>query len=180
MTPWTAARQASLYITNSWSLLKLMSIESVMSSNHLILCHPLLLMPPIFPSIRVFSSESALRIRWSKYWSSSFSISPSNEYSGLISFKIDWFDLLAKAKKKKKLSIFKNFEMLENFRKVERIVQWIPTYPSHMFTNVILPCLLYVYLSIYLLFSIYLFTESFESTEIMLQRLWYFTPKYVS
>ena len=92
-TPWTAARQASLSITNSWSLLKLMSIESVMPSNHFIFCHPLILPPSIFPSIRVFSNEPALYIRWPKYWS--FSISPSNEYSGLISFRIDWFDLLA-------------------------------------------------------------------------------------
>ena len=90
VTPWTAAHQASLSITNSWSLLKLMSIESVMPSNHLILCHPLLLLPSIFPSIRVFSNESALCIRWPKYWSSSFNISPSNEYSGLISFRMDW------------------------------------------------------------------------------------------
>ena len=94
-TPWTAARQASLSITNSQSLLKLMSIESVMPSNHLILCHPLLLLPSIFPSIRVFSNESAFRIRWPKYWSFSFNISPSNEYSGLISFRMDWLDLLA-------------------------------------------------------------------------------------
>ena len=94
-TPWTAARQASLSITNSWSLLKLMSIESVMPSNHRHPLHPLLLPPSIFASIRVFSSESALRIRWPKYWNFSFSISPSNEYSGLISFRIDWFDLLA-------------------------------------------------------------------------------------
>ena len=94
-TPWTAACQASLAITNSWSLLKLMSIELVMPSNHLILCHPLLLLPSIFPSIRVFSSESVLRIRWAKYWSFSLSISPSNEYSGLISFRIDWLDLFA-------------------------------------------------------------------------------------
>ena len=94
-TPWTAARQASLPITNSQNLLKLMSIESVMPSNHLILCHPLLLLPSIFPSIRVFSNESALHIRWPKYWSFSFSISPSNEYSGLISFRMDWLDLLA-------------------------------------------------------------------------------------
>ena len=93
--PWTAARQASLSITNSWSLLKLMSIKSVMPSNHLILCHLLLLLPSIFPSIRVFSSESILRIRWPKYWSFSFSISSSNEYSGLISFRMDWLDLLA-------------------------------------------------------------------------------------
>jgi len=93
-TPWTAARQVSLSITNSWSLLKLMSIKSVMPSNHLILCHPLLL-PSIFPSIRVFSKESFLCIRWPKYWSFSFSISSSNEYSGLISFRMNWLDLLA-------------------------------------------------------------------------------------
>ena len=91
----TAALQASLSIINSWSLLKLMFFELVMPSNHLILCRPLLLLPSIFPSIRVFSNESALPIRWPKYWSFSFSISPSNEYSGLISFRIDWFDLLA-------------------------------------------------------------------------------------
>ena len=95
VTPWTSAHQASLSITNSWSLLKLMSIELVMPSNHLILCHPLSLLPSIFPSIRVFSNESVLRIRWPKYWSFSFSISPSNEYSGLISFMMDWLDLLA-------------------------------------------------------------------------------------
>ena len=93
--PWTAAHQASLSITNSWSLLKLMSIESVMHSNHFILCHPLLLLPVIFPSIRVFSNESVFHIRWPKYWSFSFSISPSTEYSGLISFTTDWFDLLS-------------------------------------------------------------------------------------
>ena len=95
VTPWTTAHQASLSITNSQSLLKLMFIESVMPSNHLILCHPLLLLPSIFPSIRVFSKESVLRISWPKYWSFSFSISPSNEYSGLIDFGIDWLDLLA-------------------------------------------------------------------------------------
>ena len=95
VTPWTAALRASLSITNSWSLLRLTSLELVMSSNHLILCHPLLLLPSIFPNIRVFSNESALCIRWPKYWSLSFSISPSNEYSGLISFRIDWLDLLA-------------------------------------------------------------------------------------
>ena len=94
VTPLTAAHQASLTITNSWSFLKLMSIESVMPSNHLILCCPLLL-PSVFPRIKVFSNESALRIRWTKYWSFSFSISPSNEYSGLIPFRIDWFGLLA-------------------------------------------------------------------------------------
>ena len=93
-TSWTAACQASLSVTNSWSLLKLMSIESVMPSNHLIHCRPLLLPPSVFPSIRFFSNESALRIRWPKYWSISFSISPSNEYSGLISCRMDWLDLL--------------------------------------------------------------------------------------
>ena len=95
MTPWTAAHQASLSLTVSWGLLKLRSIESMMPSNYLILCRPLLLLPSIFPSIRVFSNELALCIRWPKYWSFSFSISPSNEYSGLISFRINWFDLLA-------------------------------------------------------------------------------------
>ena len=94
-TPWTAARQASLSITKSWSLLKLMSIESVITSNHLILCHLLLLPPSIFPSIRVFSNELVRPIRWPKYWSFSFSISPSKEYSGLISFRMDWLDLFA-------------------------------------------------------------------------------------
>ena len=95
VTPWTAARQASLSIINSWSLLKLMCIASVMLPNHLILCHPLLLPSSIFPSIRVFSNELVLRIRGPKYWSFSFSISPSNEYSGLISFRMDWLGLLA-------------------------------------------------------------------------------------
>ena len=94
-TPWTAARQASLSITNFWSLLKLVSIKLVMPWNHLILCRPLLLLPSIFASIRVFSSQSVLRIRWPKYWSFSFSISLSNEHPGLISFRMDWFDLLA-------------------------------------------------------------------------------------
>ena len=94
-TSWTAARQASLSITNSRSLLKLMSIESVMPSSHLILCCPLLLLLSIFPRIRIFSNESVLRIRWPKYWSFSFSISPSKEYSGLISFRMDWLELLA-------------------------------------------------------------------------------------
>ena len=93
--PLTAACQVSLPITNSWSLLKLMSIKLVMPSNHLILCHPLLLLPSIVPSIRVFSNESVLPIRWPKYWSFSFSISPSNVYSGLISYRMDWLDLLA-------------------------------------------------------------------------------------
>ena len=94
-TPWTTACQASLSSTSPQSLLKLMSIESVMPSNYLILCRPPLLLPPIFPNIRVFSNESSLRIRWSKYWSFSFSISPSSEYSGLIFFRMDWLDLLA-------------------------------------------------------------------------------------
>ena len=95
VTPWIVAHQASLSFTISWSLLKLISIELVMPSNHLILCHPLLLLPSTFPSIRVFSNESALRIRWPKYWNVNFSISPSNECSGLISFRIDWFDFFA-------------------------------------------------------------------------------------
>ena len=95
MTPWTAVRQASLSFIISRRLLTLVSIESVMPSNHLILCPPLLLLPSVFPSIRVFSSESALHIRWPKYWSFSFNISPTNEHSGLISFRMDWLDLLA-------------------------------------------------------------------------------------
>ena len=95
VTPWIPACQASLSITNSQSSLKLMSIKSVMPSSHIILCHPLLLLPPIPPSIRVFSNESTLHIRWPKYWSFSFSISPSNEHPGLVSFRMDWLDLLA-------------------------------------------------------------------------------------
>ena len=95
VTPQSAACQAFLSIANSWSLLKLMSIESMMPSNHLIFCCPLLFLPSVFPSIRVFSNESALHIRWPKYWSFGFSISPSNDYSGLISFRMDWLDLLA-------------------------------------------------------------------------------------
>ena len=95
VTPWTVAYQASQSITNSWSLFKLMSTEPVMPSNHLILCHPLLLLPSPFPRIRVFSNELVLYIRWPKYWSLHFNISPSNEYSGLISFRMDWLDLLA-------------------------------------------------------------------------------------
>ena len=94
-TPWTTAHQASLSITNSWGPPRPISIESVIPSNHHILCRPLLLLPSIFPNIRIFSSESALRIRWPKYWSFSFNISPSNEYSGLISFRMDWLDLIA-------------------------------------------------------------------------------------
>ena len=93
-TQWTEAHQAFLSFTISWSLLKIMSIDLVMPSNHLILCHPLILLPSVFPSIRVFSNESALHIRWSKYWSFSFNISPSSEQSGFISFRINWFDLL--------------------------------------------------------------------------------------
>ena len=104
-TPWTAARQASLPIINSQSLLKLMSIESVMPSNHLILYCPLVLLPSIFPSTRVFSKESVLHIRWPKYWSFSFSISPSSAYSGLISFRMDWLDLLAVQGTLKSLSL---------------------------------------------------------------------------
>ena len=95
VTLWIVAHQASLSFTISWSFLKFMSVESVMLSNHLILCCPLLILPSIFPSIRVFSNESALQIRWPKYWIFSFSISPSSEYSGLISFRVDWFDFLA-------------------------------------------------------------------------------------
>ena len=95
VTPWTATHQVSLSITNSWSLLKLMPIQSVLPSSHLIFCHPLLLRPSIFPSFRVFFNESVLHTRWPKYWSFSFNISPSSEYSGLISFRMDWLDLLA-------------------------------------------------------------------------------------
>ena len=95
VTPWTAAHQASLSVTNTWSPPKPMSIKLMMPSNHLILCHPLLLLPSIFPSIRIFSSESTLRVRWPKYWSFSFNISPSSEHPGLTSFKMDWLDLLA-------------------------------------------------------------------------------------
>ena len=110
VTPSTVACQASLSITNSWSLLKLMSKESVMPSNYLILCHPFLLLPSIFPSVRVFSNESVLCIRWPKYWSFSISLSPCNEYSGLISFTIDWFDLLAAQGTLKSLLQEKNME----------------------------------------------------------------------
>ena len=105
MTPWTAARQASLSITNSQSLLKLMSIESMMPSNHLILCRSILFPPSIFPSNRVFSNESVLHVGWQKYWSFSFNISPSNEYSGLISFRMDWLDLLSSPTPSSKPSI---------------------------------------------------------------------------
>ena len=108
------AHQVSLFITNSWSFLKLMTIEVVMSSNHLILCRPLHLPPPIFPSIRVFSKESVLCIRWPKYWSFSFSISPSNEYSGLISFKIDWLDLLAVQRDSQEFSSIPEFKSINS------------------------------------------------------------------
>ena len=114
MTPLTAARQASLSITNSWSLLKLLSIELVMPSSHLILCYSLLLPPSIFPSIRVFSNESVLHIRWPKYWSFNFSMSPSNEYSGLISFRMHWLDLLAVQGTLKKSSLTPHFKSINS------------------------------------------------------------------
>ena len=114
VTPWTAACQASLSITNSQSLPKLMSIESVMPSNHLILCHPLLLPPSLLPSIRIFSNESALHSRWPKYWSFSFNISPSNEHSGLISFRMDWLDLLAVQGALKKFSPTSQFKSINS------------------------------------------------------------------
>ena len=114
VTPWTAARQASLSITNSWSLLKHISIESVMPCNHLILCHPHLLLPSIFPSIRVFSSESVLCIRWPKYWSLNFSISPTSEHSGLISFRMDWLDLLAVGRDSKESSTTPQFKTINS------------------------------------------------------------------
>ena len=129
VTPFTplifyeAERLASLSITNSWSLLKFMSIESVMPSNHLILCHPLLLLPSILPSIRVFSNESALCIRWPKYWSFSFSISPSKEYSGLISFRMDWLDLLA---------VQGTLKSLYQHHSSKASILCYPFYPSHI------------------------------------------------
>ena len=125
VTPWTAAHQASLPITNSQSLPKPMSIESVMPSNHLILCHPLLL-PSIFPSIRIFSSESALHIRWPKYWSFSFNISPYNEHSGLISFRMDWLDLFA-VQGTLKLSPTPQFKSINS---LELSFLYIPTFTS--------------------------------------------------
>ena len=131
MTPWTAARQASLPISNSWSLLKLMSIKSVMPSHHLILCRPILLLPSLFPSIRVFPKESVLRIRWPKYWSFSFSISPSNEYSGLISFRMDWLDLLA------------GFYLI-----IYHLSIYLSMIHSSMYLSVCLPCLSIYHLSI--------------------------------
>ena len=128
VTPWTAAHQPSLSITNSRSLLKLMSIESVMPPNHLLLCHPLLLLPSIFASIRVFSKESVLHIRCPKYWSFSFSISPSNEYSGLISFRINWFDLLAIQRTLKSLLQHHSSKALILWRSASFIVQLSHSY----------------------------------------------------
>ena len=134
-TWWTAAHQASLCLSISRSLPKFMSIESVMPSNHLILCRPLLLLPSIFPSIGVFSSESALWIRWPKYWSFSFSISPSNEYSGLISFRIDWFDLLVVQGTLKRLlqSQWRLFQRLSLIKKTLLDQTWISTLQSFFF-----------------------------------------------
>ena len=126
--PWTAPRQASLSITISQSLLKLMSIKSVMPSNYLILCRPLLLLPSVFPSIKVFSSESVLRSRWPKYWSFSFSISHSNEYSGLISFRIDWFDLLTVQGTPKSLLQHHSSKLLILWRSSFFVVQLSYTY----------------------------------------------------
>ena len=130
-TPWTTARQASLSITNSQSLLKLMSIESVIPSNHLILCRPLFLTPSIFPSIRVFSNKSVLYIRWPKYWSFNLNISPSNEYSGLISFRIDWFDLLAKTHF---LSLSSHLSILDETWSEEWVAQTVKNPPAMLET----------------------------------------------
>ena len=132
VTSWTAARQASLSFTISWSLFKLMSVESVMSSNHLILCRPLLLLPSIFPSIRVFFNELALRIRWPKYWSFSFRISPSNEYSGWISFRIDWFHLPHCSQVHFKLS--KSFNLKECFAEdiLRLLSSYFPLYQNNL------------------------------------------------
>ena len=140
MTPWTAAHQACLSITSSQSLLKLMSIESVMPSNHLILCHPLLLLPSIFPSIRVFSTESALCIRWPKYWSFSFSISPSNEHPGLISFRMDWLDLLEVQGTLKSLLQHRSskasvlMEALISIRTVDSLLTYSPVVDTGLFS----------------------------------------------
>ena len=127
-TPWTAARQASLSITNSRSSPKPMSIESVMSSNHLIFCRPLLLLPSIFPTIRVFSNESALRIRWPKYWSFSFNISPMNEHPGLMSFKVDWLDLLAVQ------GTLKSLLPTPQFKNINSLVLNFLYSPTHIYT----------------------------------------------
>ena len=125
MTPWTAARPASLSIANSWSLLKLISIESVMLYSHLTLCHPLFLPPSILPSIRVFSNESVLHIRWPKYWSFSFSFSPSSEYSGVISFRIDWFDLLP---------VQETLKSLLQYHRSKASILWCPAFFIVQFT----------------------------------------------
>ena len=134
-TPWTVACQASLSITNSWSLLKLMSIESVMPSSHLILCRPLLLLPSIFPSIRVFSNESVLCIRWSKYWSFSFSVSPPNEYSGLISLRMDWLDLLAVQRTLKSLLQYHSLKASILWHSAFFIVQLLALNQSLFYSN---------------------------------------------
>ena len=137
VTPWTAAHQASLSFTVPWSLLKVMSIELVMPSNHLICCHTLLLLPSIFPSIRVFSNESALCTRWPKYWSFSFSISPSSEYSGLISFRVDWTDLIAVQRTLKSLLQHHNSKAsilwLSNFFMVQLSHPYVTTGKNHSF-----------------------------------------------
>ena len=127
VNPWTAACQASLSITESWTLLRLMSFQSVMPSNHLILCHPLLLPPSIFPSIRVFSNESVLLMRWPKYWSFSFSISPSNEYSGLISFRMDWLDLCSPWDSKES-------SLIPQFKSINSLVLSFLYGPTHIHT----------------------------------------------
>ena len=132
MTPWIAAPQASLSITNSRSLYKLMSIELVMSSNHLILCHPLLLLPSIFPNIRVFSNESVLHIRWPKYWGFSFNISPSNEYSELISLRIDWLDLLAVQE------TFRSAQHRTQFKSIDSLVLSFIVQLSHPYKTMIM------------------------------------------
>ena len=141
VTPWTVAHQASLSFTISQSLLKLVSIESMMPSNHLILCHPVLLLPSIFPSIRVFCNESALHIRWPKYWSFSFSISPSNEHSGLVSFKIDWFDLLASPRNSQEFSPVPQFKSISSFALsllCGLTLKFVHDYwKNHSFTNVL-------------------------------------------
>ena len=139
-SPWTAACQASLSITNSWSLFKLMSIELVMPSNHLTLCRPLVLPPSIFPSIKVFSNESALHIRWPKYWGFSFSISPSKKYSGLISFRMDWFDLLAVQRTLKSLLQYHNLKASIIWHSALFMVQ--PSHPYVTTGNTICLCFL--------------------------------------
>ena len=130
-TPWTAACQASMFITNSQSLLKLMSIKSVTPSNHLILCCPLILPPLILPSIRVFSNESVLHIKWPKYWSFIFNISPSNEYSGLVSFRMDWLDVLAvQGTLKSLLQQFKSINFEPHFKSINSLALGFPYGPT--------------------------------------------------